>query len=224
MPLVRRFLLAALLACGQLLCVQVTHAAEIQVKSSQLMPSEEGYALDAEFIINLGPRLEDVVAHGVALYFVTEFELSRPRWWWADERITGRTQTHRLFYHALTRQYRLSAGALYQNFSTLEEALAVLANLRNWHVADKSLLHAGEVYNAELRMKLDLTQLPKPFQVTSIGNKEWNISAEIKRWSFQEPFGSVAPASLPPASMPPASVQPPSVPPASNVVPEATSK
>jgi len=186
-PLLRRLLLVAVLACGQTLVVHLAQAAEIQVKSAQLVPSDEGYVLDAEFAINLGPRLEEVVAHGVALYFVTEFELSRPRWWWADERVTGRTQSHRLFYHALTRQYRLSAGALYQNFSSLEEALGVLSNLRNWPVADKSLIRPGEPYNAQLRMKVDLTQLPKPFQVTSIGNKEWNISAEIKRWSFVGP-------------------------------------
>lgn len=160
------------------------HAAEIGVRNAQISSGEEGYVLDAEFSIDLGPRLEEVVSRGVALYFVAEFELSKPRWYWIDERITGRTQTWRLSYHALTRQYRLSAGPLHQSFATLGEALGVLARLRNWEVADKALIRPGEPYNAELRMKIDLTLLPKPFQVTAIGNKDWNIKAEIARWSF----------------------------------------
>jgi len=159
-------------------------AAEIQVKSAELSAGEEAWLLDAEFHIELGPRLEEVVSHGVALYFVTEFELSKPRWYWIDERVTGRTQTWRLAYNALTRQYRLSAGALHQSFATLDEALNVLARVRSWAVAEKALVKPGEPYNAALRLRLDLSQLPKPFQVTAIGNKDWNLTAEVRRWSF----------------------------------------
>jgi hypothetical protein len=70
--------------------------------------------------------------------------------------------------------------------------LGVLARLRNWVVADKAQLKAGEPYNAALRLKLDLTQLPKPFQVTAIGNKDWNLTAEVKRWSFTPPSEGAA--------------------------------
>jgi len=48
-----------------------------------------------------------------------------------------------------------------------------------------------------LRLRLDLTQLPKPFQVTAIGNKDWNITAEVKRWSFTP--GAEKPAAENPA-------------------------
>lgn len=178
--LARRLALAALL----LLAALAAHAAEIDVKSAALSPGEDAWVLDAEFSIDLGPRLEEVVSRGVALYFVVEFELTRPRWYWIDEHVAGRTHTWRLSYHALTRQYRLSAGALHQSFATLDEALGVLSRLRDWPVADKALIKPGEPYNAALRMKVDLTQLPKPFQVTAIGNKDWNITAEIRRWSF----------------------------------------
>ena len=159
-------------------------AAEIEVKHAEISPGEESWLLDAEFGIDLGPRLEEVVSRGVALYFVAEFTLTKARWYWMDEHVAGGTQTWRLSYNALTRQYRLSSGALHQNFDSLNEALRVLARLRNWAVADKAQLKAGEPYNVALRLKLDVNQLPKPFQVTAIGNKDWNVTAEVKRWSF----------------------------------------
>ena len=176
------------LALGLLLLASaLAGAAEIEVRRAELSAGEESWLLDAEFGIDLGQRLEEVVARGVALYFVAEFELTKGRWYWVDEHVAGRKQTWRLSYNALTRQYRLSSGALRQSFASLDEALRVLGRLREWPVAEKALLKAGEPYNAALRLKLDLTQLPKPFQVTAIGNKDWNITAEVKRWSFSPP-------------------------------------
>lgn len=180
------------LALALLFLALTAGAAEIEVKGADITLGEEAWQLDAEFGIELGHRLEEVVSRGVALYFVAEFELTRARWYWVDEHVIGRKQTWRLSYNALTRQYRLSSGALHQNFATLGEALGVLARLRNWAIADKAQLKAGEPYNAALRLKLDLTQLPKPFQVTAIGNKDWNITAEVRRWSFTPPSEGAA--------------------------------
>src|SRR5205085_6961600 len=111
---------ALLLACA---CASVAvHAGEIVIQEARFNTSEEGYALDADFKFELTPRLEEAVEHGVTLYFVAEFEVTRPRWYWLDEKIVIKSQTWRLNYHALTRQYRLSTGGLYQNFSSLGDA------------------------------------------------------------------------------------------------------
>ncbi len=172
------------LAWLALLAALAAHGGEIRVRSALLAPGDEAYVLDAEFDINIGPRLEEAVARGVSLYFVLEFDLTRPRWYWADEHVAGKVQHYRLSYNALTRQYRLSVGALHQSYASLDEALRVLSRIRNWPVADKSQLKAGEVYDAAVRLKLDLSQLPKPFQVSAIGNKDWNVAAEVRRWNF----------------------------------------
>ncbi|MCK7490978.1 MAG: DUF4390 domain-containing protein [Comamonadaceae bacterium] len=71
---------------------------------------EDGFVLNAEFQVELNPRLEEVVARGVPLYIVADFEPRRPRWYWFDEVVAQRSLTWRLSYHALTRQYRLSTG------------------------------------------------------------------------------------------------------------------
>lgn len=181
----RGLALAAMLSLAAL-----ASAGEIEVRHAEIISGEESWLLDAEFAIDLGHRLEEVVSRGVPLYFVAEFELTKTRWYWVDMHVAGKRQTWRLSYHALTRQYRLSSGALHQNFATLEEALGVLARLRSWPVANKDALKAGEPHNAALRLKLDLTQLPKPLQVGAIGNKDWNLPAEVKRWTFTPPAAS----------------------------------
>lgn len=158
--------------------------ADISVRHPQLAIGDEGYVLAADFNLSLNPRLEDAVARGVALYFVVEFELSRSRWYWLDEQVAARTQSFQLSYHALTRQYRLSSGALHQSFPSLDDALRILSRLRNWQVAEKGGLRSDQTYFASLRMRLDLTQMPKTFQVNALANRDWNLSAEWARWQF----------------------------------------
>jgi hypothetical protein len=159
-------------------------AGNIEISHISLEGNDEGYALDADFEIELNPRLEDAIEKGVALYFEVEFELTRKRWYWFDDSI-GRQLMLRLSYHALTRQYRVSSGALYQSFSTLAEALRVLSRVRSWQVLEHGQVSAGADYQAALRMRLDVTQLPKPFQVNALTSREWNLASDWQRWPFR---------------------------------------
>ena len=83
----------------------------------------------------------------------------------------------------------MSTGGLHQSFSTLSGALAVLSRLRNWLVVergDKSL-RPGDAVPAALRLRLDLNQLPRPFQITALGNKDWNLASDWKTWTATIP-------------------------------------
>lgn len=172
-----------LIACWLLLAGGL-FAAEIEITEPQLQSTEDGYAVSANFAFEFNQRLEEAVAKGVVLHFVADFELSRPRWYWLDEKLVTRSQTYRLSYHALTRQYRLSTGGLHQSFASLSDALVVLSRLRHWSVIDKGdkLVRPGETYLAALRLRLDIAQLPRPFQLTALGNKDWSLASDWKTW------------------------------------------
>ena len=161
-----------------------TRAAEISVRNPNLSAGDDGYTLAADFNINLNARLDEAIAKGITLYFVVDFELSRARWYWLDEQVISRSQTYQLSYHALTRQYRLSSGALHQSFSTLDDAQRILSRLRNWQVLDKGSVKADQTYLAAVRMRLDLSQMPKTFQVNALANRDWNLSSDWTRWNF----------------------------------------
>jgi hypothetical protein len=180
------FLKAALAA---LLCTAVlaARAEEIEVRNAQLFATEEGVALNADFVFDFAPRLAEMVANGVPLYFVVEFELTRPRWWWFDEKAVAKRIQQRLSYHAVSRHYRLSTGLLQQQFATLEEALHVLRSVRNWVVIDRSTPLVDANYEAALRMRLDTTLLPKPFQLSALTSREMNLESSWRRFAFRPP-------------------------------------
>lgn len=159
-------------------------AADISVRNPQLVASDDGYTLSADFNINFNARLEESVSKGIVLYFVTDFELTRSRWYWFDEQVIRRSRTIQLSYHALTRQYRLSTGALHQSFPTLSEALRTLSRLRNWQVLEKGEVRGERPYLAGVRMRLDLTQMPRTFQIGAVTNKDWTLASDWVQWDF----------------------------------------
>lgn len=175
-------ILLALALCG---AAMLARADEIEVREARLAPAEDGLALSAEFAFDFNPRLAEAVANGIPLYFAVEFELTRTRWWWFDEKAAVKRMQLRLSYHALSRHYRLSTGLLQQNFFTLQEALAVLRRVRNWVVVDRAVPLAEGSYEAAVRMRLDANLLPKPFQLSAITNRELTLESPWKRFAFQ---------------------------------------
>jgi hypothetical protein len=150
-----------------------------------------GWSLDARFDFELNSSLEDAVNKGIPLYFTTEFELTRSRWYWFDERPVSITQTLRLSFQPLTREYRVSTGGLQQGFSSLSqgfsslnEALAVIKHVTSWHVIDRNQVQPGETYTASVRMQLDTALMPKPFQVDAVNNRDWTLASDWKRFTF----------------------------------------
>jgi len=175
-----RFILALAL-CGAF----PARADDIEVREAQLRAADEGLLLNADFAFDLTPRLAEVVANGVPLYFVVEFELTRRRTFWFDERTATRRLQQRLSYHPLSRQYRLSTGLLQQSFTSLEEALNVLKRVRNWLVVDRGTTLSGDDYDAAVRMRHDTALLPKPFQISALTSRELQLDSPWRRFTVR---------------------------------------
>ena len=166
---------------------------EPEVRDVSLRAVEDGLALDVDFAFELTPRLADVLQNGVPLYFVAEFELTRRRWYWLDEQAAEAKLQMRLSYHALSRQYRLSTGMLQQNFPTLDEALNVLKHVRHWLVVDRTVIFADADYDAQVRLRLDTTLLPKPFQLSALTRRDLHLETPWKRFIVRSPQQLPAP-------------------------------
>lgn len=171
----------ACLAAVLLWSASTARANGIDVRNAAVVAVDDGYVLEAQFDIHLTPVLDDSLHKGVPLYFLVEHELIRSRWYWTNEKVAQVQQQRRLSYNTLTRQYRVGTGALYQNFSTLHEALDTLSRVRRRLDLDAGALRKNTTYAASLRMRLDATQLPRPFQLHT--GRNWDIASDWYRWT-----------------------------------------
>jgi hypothetical protein len=175
-------LLGAVLALWIAAAVMPANAQGIEVRKASFVAGDDYYILEAQFDISLTHTLEEVLSKGVPLYFVLEFELIRPRWYWFNDRVIYLNQQYRLAYNALTRQYRLGIGNLYESFGSLAEALEVMSRVRRRQEIEAGTIRR-DAYNAALRMRLDTSQLPKPFQLNALGSREWHLGSDWFRWT-----------------------------------------
>lgn len=174
-------LLALLIASVQAFAAQPTHG--IEVRRAVVVPADDYYVLDADIDISLSAPLDDALHKGIPLYFQLDFEMVRSRWYWFNEKAVTLQQQYRLSYSALTRQYRIGVGAFYQNFPTLGEALQVMGRLRRRSELESGALTKGTSYVAGLRLRLDTSQLPKPFNLNALGSREWSLGSDWYRWT-----------------------------------------
>jgi len=161
----------------------------IKLKSFELEKVDSDWLLNASFQIELSPGLEDAVQKGVVLYFQTEFDLTRSRWYWFDEKSVLVQRQTRLSYQPLTQQYRIASEGFTFSAKTISEALQAVGSVGGWRIMDNAQLDPSRAYIAALRMTLDLSKLPKPFQVNALNNRDWNVSSD---W-YRLPFSSNGP-------------------------------
>jgi len=159
-------------------------ADEIPVTSASLRVDEGEVLLTAEFNVSLTPALEQALDKGVPLYFTIEFELLRMRPFWFPDKVAQWSITYRVSYSALTRQWRVASGPLGQTFESLDEVERFIGRVVSRPVAPATDLVKDATYEGAVRMKLDVNQLPKPFQVNALASREWQLASDWHRFAF----------------------------------------
>jgi hypothetical protein len=180
----RRFLFALVVLLGGASIGLAAAADEIPVTSASLRVEDGEVLLSAEFALSLTPALEQALDKGVALYFTIDFELTRTRAFWFPEKIAQWSITYRVSYSSLTRQYRVSSGPLGQAFESLDDVERFIGHVASRSVANAGDLSKGDAYEAAVRMKLDVNQLPKPFQLNALASREWQLASDWHRFEF----------------------------------------
>ena len=189
-----RFDLISALACTCLLWGQVVVAraqspfAEIShVKFERV---EDSLFLSATVDFELSGAVEDALRKGVAMVFFAEATVYRQRWYWMSKRVANAQRHMRLTYQPLTRRWRLNitsdavataAMALNQSFESLPDALAVIQRLSRWKIVNFSEIDLAQSHTVELSFSLDVSQLPRPFQIGTIGQSDWTIAASTRQ-------------------------------------------
>lgn len=146
----------------------------------------ESLLLNTQLALTLGPAVEDALVKGLAVHFVAQAEVVQDRWYWTDKKVGAATRYYRLAFQPLTRRWRLNvssepisstglAGSLSQGFDTLAEALNVVRRQTAWQIADLQNLDLRSRPQIRYRFKLDVSQLPRPFQIAAGNQADWNL-------------------------------------------------
>ena len=143
--------------------------------------------LTAQLKLELSPAVEDALIKGLAVHFVAEADVMRDRWYWSDRKVGTASRYYRLAFQPLTRRWRLNvsnepisgaglAGSISQSFENLPDALAVIRRQTGWKVAEMADVSVDARQYISYRFWLDISQLPRPFQIAAGNQAEWTLS------------------------------------------------
>ncbi|HEV2220614.1 MAG TPA: DUF4390 domain-containing protein [Casimicrobiaceae bacterium] len=180
----RRRLLAAAAGAAIALTAAGTRADTIPVRGASLGIEDGIVLLSADFDFALTPTLQEALDKGIPLYFTIEFELTRARLLWFSEKVAQWSITYRVSYSSLTQQYRVASGPLGQAFDSLGDVQRFLGRVASRPVLRADELVKGTRYDAAIRERLDVNELPKPFQVNALASHEWQLSSDWHRFTF----------------------------------------
>jgi hypothetical protein len=62
-----------------------------------------------------------------------------------------------------------------------------MSSVKRWQLASADQFDRDSIYEVWVRMRLDTTRLPKPFQMTALTDRDWNPESEWKRFEFTLP-------------------------------------
>jgi Domain of unknown function (DUF4390) len=176
-----------LLGAWLLVCVPVwAQSTSAELTEFKVERQDSSLLLNAQFKLELGPAVEDALVKGLAVHFVAEAEVMRDRWYWYDKKLGTASRYYRLAFQPLTRRWRLNVASepiaysgvtssLSQSFETLQDALNVVRRQTGWKVADMADVDADARQYVVYRFRLDVSQLPRPFQIAAGNQVDWRL-------------------------------------------------
>lgn len=179
--------LICLLACITLVPrAAATEAAVPEVSELRLDRADDGLYLGTTLQFVLPELAEDALYKGIPMFFVAEAQVLRDRWYWSDRQVAETTRYLRLSYQPLTRRWRLNVSSapftnsglgvvLGQNFDEYAEALSAIQRISRWKIAESSVIESDAVHTVNFRFRLDMSQLPRPFQIGAVGRSGWSL-------------------------------------------------
>lgn len=162
-----------------------TYASEPKVTRIDPVIRDGKLEIDAEIDFALNSQLRDAAERGLPLYFTADIVIGRERWWWFDETLVETSQTRRVVYNALTRQWRVGTDVLSLPVATLDEAMDRVRHISHWVLIDAAELDHEVPYQGQLRLRLDTSQLARPFQVNALNSSSWTLSTPWAGFSFE---------------------------------------
>lgn len=177
--------LLVMLACA--LPGVAVQASEATIVSVTPVMDDTDLYIDADIELDLTSELYSAVSRGIPLHFSLDIEIVARRRWWFDKTVVKQQRTWRVIYNALTRQWRVGTGELSIPETSLEDALARIRQVRGWSVAALADLDKDVTYQGRARLRLDTSQLARPFQIDALNSSAWSLATSWKSFSFSIP-------------------------------------
>lgn len=147
---------------------------------------DDQWLMDVRFAPELSPRALEALDNGVPLTIEVYYQVRRVDDWIWDASLVDRRLRYEIRYQPLAERFLVGpvpgAG---QRYVTRDAALAALGDLRNLPLLSQTELVAEARYEIDLKISLDIEELPLPLRPLAYLLPSWKLSSGWTTWPLK---------------------------------------
>lgn len=157
---------------------------DFQFQQVQIRPEDGVYFLDAIIDTNFSEEALEALSNGVPLTIVIHVQVRRANAWLWEDSLVDRQMRFAIRYKPLSERYEVYRlpGTSGRGFETREAAIRALGELQNLQLIDQDKLDADEDYEVQIKVFLDIEELPLPLRPMAYLKPSWKLSSGWSKW------------------------------------------
>ncbi|WP_295581790.1 DUF4390 domain-containing protein [uncultured Lamprocystis sp.] len=172
------WLILALLLVGSVL------AQEFRVTQVHTRLVDGTYTLDATLGFDFSTEALEALANGVPLTILVHLQVRRSDAWIWENSVTDQQVRYAIRHKPLSETYEVYRlpGTSGRTFVTREAAMTALGEIQNLQLVEQRRLTAGENYVVEIKVSLDIEELPLPLRPMAYLRPAWKLASGWTKW------------------------------------------
>lgn len=143
--------------------------------------------MDAQIDYGFSETALEALANGVPLTVDVHIQVRGSDAWVWEPSLVDLRLSYRIRYRPLSEQYLVTRlpGSVGVTYVTREAALVALGDVRNVQLLQAERLEPGRDYEVQLRVSLDLEELPLPLRPSAYLSRDWKHASAWTKWPLR---------------------------------------
>lgn len=158
-----------------------------RVEEAQVRLQDGLYYLDATVIYDFSEVALEALDNGVPLTIVTHIQVRRAHAWLWEDSLLDLQLRHAIRYKPLSERYHVYRlpGARGRGFVTRDAAIRALGEISELQLLDQEKLDPEESYEVQIKVALDIEELPLPLRPIAYLRPSWKLSSGWSKWPIE---------------------------------------
>jgi hypothetical protein len=166
------------------LVVGTAFAAPFRVTQVQTQLVDGAFTMDATIDFRFSPDALEALANGVPLTILMQIQVRRADSWIWENSVTDLQLRYAIRHKPLSETYEVYRlpGNAGRTFVTREAAIAALGEFKGLYLVDQNRLEPGAAYEAQVKVSLDIEELPLPLRPMAYLSPAWKLTSGWTKW------------------------------------------
>lgn len=169
------------------LCTPAAVHAGFEVMEANTRRDQGNYLLDARIKYEFSDQALEALDNGVPLTLLVHIRVRPDKAWVWKESLVDQLLRYRIRYKPLSESYLITQlpGSSGRSYVSRDAAIDALGQIRNLHLLNQDRLEPGASYQVQIRVSLDIEQLPLPLRPMAYLHPAWKQTSDWSRWPLK---------------------------------------